>query len=32
MKLNIGCGFNKHDGFVNVDQFPECEPDVLSAR
>jgi predicted SAM-dependent methyltransferase len=29
MKLNIGFGFNKLDGYVNVDQFPECTPDVL---
>ena len=29
MKLNIGCGFNKLDGYSNVDQFPECAPDVL---
>lgn len=29
MKLNIGCGFNKLDDYLNVDQFPECEPDLL---
>jgi hypothetical protein len=29
MKLNLGCGFNKLDGYTNVDQFPDCDPDVL---
>jgi predicted SAM-dependent methyltransferase len=27
-KLNLGCGFDKRDGFVNADNFAECEPDV----
>jgi predicted SAM-dependent methyltransferase len=29
LKLNIGCGFNKLDGYVNVDGFPDCGPDVI---
>jgi SAM-dependent methyltransferase len=29
MKLNMGCGHNKIDGWVNVDMFEECAPDVL---
>lgn len=29
MKLNLGCGFNKPDGFVHVDMFEECQPDVV---
>lgn len=29
MKLNMGCGYNKVDGFVNVDMFEECRPDVV---
>lgn len=29
MKLNIGCGFRKLDGFTNVDFFEECAPDIL---
>ena len=28
-KLNLGCGFDKRDGFVNADGFKECAPDVL---
>lgn len=27
MKLNLGCGFNKKDGYVNVDKFAACAPD-----
>lgn len=30
MRLNLGCGFNKLDGFVNVDKSPECEPDRVA--
>ncbi len=29
MKLNLGCGFDKRDGWLNVDNFSECEPDRL---
>lgn len=29
MKYNFGCGFNKFDGFVNIDKFDHCEPDML---
>ena len=29
MKYNFGCGFNKHDGYVNIDKFDNCEPDLL---
>lgn len=29
MKFNMGCGHNRLDGFVNVDLFPECAPDVV---
>ena len=29
MRLNLGCGFNKPEGFVQVDMFEECQPDVL---
>lgn len=29
MKLNMGCGHNRRDGFVNVDSAPACAPDVV---
>lgn len=29
MKLNLGCGFDKRDGWLNVDKFALCEPDQL---
>jgi len=29
MKLNLGCGFNKRDGYINVDKFDTCRPDLL---
>lgn len=31
-KLNIGCGFDKKLGFLNVDIDPSCNPDVLLDR
>jgi SAM-dependent methyltransferase len=27
--LNLGCGFRKEPGAVNVDAYPICEPDVV---
>jgi hypothetical protein len=29
MKLNMGCGAHKIEGWVNVDMFPESNPDVV---
>lgn len=29
MKLNLGCGFNKPEGFVHVDMFEHCQPDIV---
>ncbi len=29
MRLNLGCGFNKRDGFVNVDIGDHCAPDMV---
>ena len=28
-KLNLGCGFDKREGFLNADYFSACNPDVL---
>jgi SAM-dependent methyltransferase len=29
MKINIGAGYKKFDGFVNVDNDPNCDPDYI---
>ena len=29
MKLNLGCGLNRLEGFVNCDLRPECAPDRI---
>ncbi len=29
MKFNMGCGLNRIEGYVNVDKFAECRPDLL---
>jgi hypothetical protein len=28
-RLNLGCGFDRLEGFLNVDHFQECSPDIL---
>ena len=30
MKLNLGCGYNRMDGFLNVDRSSVCEPDLVA--
>jgi hypothetical protein len=30
-KLNIGCGYDKRPGYLNVDMDPACKPDLLIA-
>lgn len=29
MKLNLGCGVGRRDGYVNIDINPDCKPDAL---
>jgi hypothetical protein len=29
MRLNLGCGYNNREGFVNVDSSPHCDPDLI---
>src|ERR1017187_8125756 len=28
-RLNLGCGANKIEGFINIDAEPSCKPDVI---
>jgi hypothetical protein len=28
-KLNFGCGYDKREGYLNVDSDPQCNPDLL---
>jgi len=30
LKLNLGCGANKLDGYVNIDSEPSVKPDILA--
>lgn len=29
LKINFGCGYDKREGYLNVDADPACKPDVL---
>ncbi|HEY4371258.1 MAG TPA: methyltransferase domain-containing protein [Burkholderiales bacterium] len=29
LKLNLGCGYRKLDGWVNADKYPDSKPDLL---
>jgi len=29
MKLNMGCGYDKREGYLNVDISPACQPDFV---
>ena len=29
MKLHVGCGTNKLEGWVNIDAVPDCAPDLV---
>lgn len=29
LKLNLGCGYRKFDGYLNVDKYPDSQPDFV---
>lgn len=29
MRINMGCGLNKLDGYINIDKFATCKPDLV---
>ena len=29
LKLNLGCGKRRREGFINVDSQPGCQPDLV---
>lgn len=29
MKINLGCGYKKRDGFLNIDASDHCKPDLI---
>jgi hypothetical protein len=29
VKLNLGCGQNKREGFINIDKYPNVSPDLV---
>ena len=30
MKINLGCGMDKQEGYINIDNRPEMEPDIIA--
>ena len=30
LRYNLGCGFNKMEGYINVDRAKICKPDILA--
>lgn len=30
LKINLGCGYRKIEGFINIDNRTECDPDLIA--